>query len=71
VTIELWTLRGDRVCTLLSGASLAAGLHQDVAWDGRNGRGTTVVNGAYVAEIRVDYDDGSAEHLRRKVAVIR
>ncbi len=71
VTLELWTLRGDRVCTLLSGAPLAAGLHQDVTWDGRNGHGGTVVNGAYVAEIRVDYDDGTGERIRRKVAVVR
>jgi hypothetical protein len=71
VTIELWTLRGDRVRTLVSGVTLGAGLHQDIDWDGRNGRGDTVVSGAYVAEIRAAYDDGSEEHERRKVAVVR
>jgi hypothetical protein len=71
VTLELWTLRGDRVRTLLSGTSLEAGLHQEIGWDGKNGRGDTVVNGAYVAEIRATYDDGSEERERRKVAVVR
>jgi len=71
VTLELWTLRGDRVRTLLSGSSLGAGLHQEIGWDGKNGRGDTVVSGAYVAEIRATYDDGSEERERRKVAVVR
>ncbi|HUK64711.1 MAG TPA: hypothetical protein VLV15_15325, partial [Dongiaceae bacterium] len=71
VTLALWTVRGDKVKTLLAEAPLAAGLHQDVSWDGRNQHGDVVTNGAYIAELRVVYDDGSSERELRKVAVVR
>jgi len=71
VTLHLWTARGERVRTLLEAASLPAGLYQDETWDGRNGRGETVVNGVYIAELSVDFADGSHERLLRKVAVVR
>ncbi|TMQ70222.1 MAG: DUF11 domain-containing protein, partial [Candidatus Eisenbacteria bacterium] len=71
VRLDLWTTRGDRVRTLLDDVPMARGLHQDVTWDGRNERGTVVVNGAYLAEIRVRYQDGSTERMLRKVAVVR
>jgi hypothetical protein len=71
VTLRLWTARGERVRTLLDAASLPAGLCQDETWDGRNGSGDTVVNGVYVAELSVDFADGSHERILRKVAVVR
>ena len=71
VTLTLWTVRGDRVKRVLDRTPLAAGLHQDTAWDGRNERGEVVTNGAYIAEIDVVYDDGGSDRERRKVAVVR
>jgi len=71
VTLKLWTARGKAVRTLLDAAALPAGLHQDRAWDGRNGRGETVTNGVYLAEIAVTYDDGTTARSLRKVAVVR
>lgn len=71
VDLRLYTPRGELVRTLLDGAALPAGLYQDVTWDGRNGRGDTVRNGVYVAELSVRADDGSSARLRRKVAVVR
>ncbi len=71
VKLRILTVRGEEVATLLDDASLAAGLHQDRTWDGRNGRGDAVVNGVYVAELDVRYADGAAERERRKVAVVR
>jgi hypothetical protein len=71
VTLKLWTARGDAVRTLVEGLALPAGLHQDVAWDGRNGRGDTVLNGIYLAELSVDYEDGASARAVRKVAVVR
>jgi hypothetical protein len=50
---------------------MPAGLHQETTWDGRNERGDVVVNGAYIAELRVAFDDGQSERLLRKVAVVR
>ncbi|GJM45190.1 MAG: hypothetical protein DHS20C21_20320 [Gemmatimonadota bacterium] len=71
VSLKVYTLRGEPVRTLLNGASLGAGLHQDTTWDGRNGRGTVVLNGVYLAEISVKFDDGSGDRIVRKVAVVR
>jgi hypothetical protein len=71
VTLRIWTARGERVATLLDGASRGQGLHQDDAWDGRNGHGDVVQNGVYVAEILVHLDGGESRRLLRKVAVVR
>ena len=60
VSLRIWTARGDPVVTLLDDHGLAAGLHQDLAWDGRNGRGTPVRNGVYLAELRVEFAAAAA-----------
>jgi hypothetical protein len=70
VTLEIWTGRGERVAVLLDRADRAPGLHQDDLWDGRNGTGAMVQNGAYVALLTVELPDRT-ERLRRKVAVVR
>jgi len=71
VSLRIWTPRGEPVVTLLQDRSMNDGLHQDLTWDGRNGRGDPVRNGVYLAELTVDYDDGSQARLLRKVAVVR
>ena len=71
VSLKVWTLRGEIVRSVLENAPLAAGLHQEASWDGRNGRGDVVRNGVYLAEIAVAYVDGTSETLRRRVAVVR
>ena len=71
VTLRIWTARGERVVTVLEAVSRGQGLHQDDAWDGRNGRGDVVTNGVYVAEMVVQLDAGGSRRLLRKVAVVR
>ena len=71
VSLRILTPRGVRVATLLDGVSRGPGLHQDDRWNGRNGTGSVVLNGIYVAELAVSYDDGSSERHVRKVAVVR
>ncbi len=71
VSLRILTARGEGVVTLVDRRSLAAGLHQDLSWDGRNGRDQTVHNGVYVAELLVRFADGQQERLVRKVAVVR
>jgi hypothetical protein len=46
-------------------------MNQSDAWDGRNGSGEVVRNGVYVAELSVDYGNGSRDRVLRKVAVVR
>ncbi len=71
VTLCIWTPRGETVTTLLSNKPMAAGLVQDLVWDGRNGGGQAVRNGVYLAELKVQYQGGGSERLLRKVAVVR
>ncbi len=71
ITLRVLDARGDVVVTLADGAARPAGLAQQDHWDGRNGRGDVVVNGVYVAELTVRYDDGGGEHAWRKVMVVR
>jgi len=71
VTLRIRTARGESVTTIRSDESRGAGLYQDDVWDGRNGRGVAVVNGVYIAELIVRYQDGQSERLLRKVAVVR
>jgi hypothetical protein len=71
VTLRIWTLRGDAVTTLIRDGARPAGLHQEDVWNGRNGSGDTVLNGVYLAELVVTFDDGQSKRLLRKVAVVR
>jgi hypothetical protein len=69
-TLKLYTVTGRLVSTLLDNSRRAAGLHQDVTWNGRNGKGNLVINGVYylVLETRVG---SSVKTMKRKVAVVR
>ncbi|NNE44244.1 MAG: hypothetical protein HKN12_08535, partial [Gemmatimonadetes bacterium] len=71
VTLKVYTARGEEVRQLMQDQPLSAGLHQSTAWDGRNGIGESVVNGVYLAVIRVDFATGGSESYFRKVAVVR
>ena len=71
VTLRIWTLRGDAVATVIKDGVRPAGLHQEDGWDGRNGSGDTVLNGVYLAELVVAFEDGQSKRLLRKVAVVR
>ena len=71
MTLRIFTPRGERVVTLLEQVTRGQGLHQDDAWDGRNGHGEVVANGVYVAEMLVELDGGASRRLLRKVAVVR
>ena len=71
VTLKIYTPAGDGVATLLLDAARLAGMNQSDLWDGRNGNGSVVRNGVYIAELSVAFADGSRERVRRKVAVVR
>ena len=71
VTLRISTPGGDGVRTLLLDAARPAGVNQSDLWDGRNGNGSVVRNGVYIAELTVTFSDGSRERVRRKVAVVR
>jgi hypothetical protein len=71
VTLRILTPRGEPVTTLLDNEPRDAGLHQNLLWSGKNERDRTVLNGVYVAELRVHLADGTQERILRKVAVVR
>ena len=69
VTVDLFTIDGQRVITLVDGVLLAAGLHDWLSWNGTNGDGSVVRNGIYL--LRVDVDGPKGGRYLRKVAVAR
>ena len=71
VTLRVMTPHGETVATLLDQAVRDAGLHQQDVWSGLNGRGDVVRNGVYLAEITVEFADGTRQRELRKVAVVR
>jgi hypothetical protein len=71
VTLRIFTPGGEGVRMLVADGARPAGMNESDLWDGRNGRGTVVRNGVYIAELTVAYADGSSDHVRRKVAVVR
>jgi hypothetical protein len=71
VTLRIVTPNGEGVATLLQNAARPAGMNQIDLWDGRNGTGRVVRNGAYIAELTVAFDSGGRDRVLRKVAVVR
>jgi hypothetical protein len=71
VTLRIVTPGGEGVATLLDNAARPAGMNQSDLWDGRNGTGHVVRNGAYIAELTVAFDGGGRDRIIRKVAVVR
>ncbi|HXF59233.1 MAG TPA: hypothetical protein VN539_05375, partial [Candidatus Saccharimonadales bacterium] len=71
VTLRILTPGGDGVATLVDDGARPAGMNQSDLWNGRNGKGSVVRNGVYIAELAVTYADGSRDQARRKVAVVR
>jgi hypothetical protein len=72
VWLSIYSGFGRRIVTLENGASRMGGrVIDDIAWDGRDGSGSTMQNGTYFARLSVRYEDGGAEEAVRKVAVLR
>jgi uncharacterized repeat protein (TIGR01451 family) len=71
VTLRILTPYWETVRTLVDAENRGDGLVQVDPWDGRNGRGSAVQNGVYLAELMVRFDDGTSERILRKVAVVR
>jgi hypothetical protein len=71
VSIELFTITGERVAVIADDAFRAAGTHSSDTWRGSNDAGLTVLPGTYFCRIIAQYTDGRTEEFRRKVAVVR
>ncbi len=71
VDLRIMTPHGELVATILQNEVRPAGLYQSDVWPGLNGNGVPVHNGVYLAELVVQYSDGSRERILRKVAVVR
>ncbi len=70
VTLKIFTMDGRCVATLLDNQPRSRGLHQDVVWDGRNGRGEKVINGVYFLVIRERIDNREYQ-FKRKISLVR
>jgi hypothetical protein len=68
--IRVFTITGEPVRTIAENELLAAGLHQEFSWDGRNGSGNTVLSGVYYLVLKISAGAGDYT-LKRKVALVQ
>ncbi len=71
INLRILTPHGELVKTILQNEIRSAGFYQNDQWQGFNGNGIAVHNGVFLAELTVQYNDGSKERILRKVAVVR
>jgi hypothetical protein len=71
VDIEIFTITGEAVTTVVQGTFKEAGSHQEDIWSGYNDISRPVVPGTYFCRIRARYDSGAADELKIKIAVLR
>ncbi|RMF58628.1 MAG: hypothetical protein D6748_08220, partial [Calditrichaeota bacterium] len=71
--LRIYTLLGELVWSSGVISNLARGSHtgNELLWDGRNGEGRHVVNGVYVAVLRLNYKNGQSEVFKTKVVYIK
>jgi len=70
VSLEIFTLTGESVYSedIVSGqAGATPGQRNEVLWDGRNARGDVVLNGVYIAVLKLS----SGTEAMRKIAVVK
>lgn len=69
--LRIFTLTGRLVWSSVVNG-LPAGLHTSaLEWDGRNSQGDRVVNGVYVAVLKVTYSNGGSATFQTKVVYIK
>jgi hypothetical protein len=73
VTLRIFTLSGDLVLLRTYERGQPGGLAglNEVAWDGRNGKGQVVASGGYIALIEAQGSGETLHVIRRKIAVVR
>jgi hypothetical protein len=71
VDIEVFTITGELVRTIVSSARRSAGAYDKDTWAGLNDSGITVIPGTYYCRITARYTSGRVEDVKRKVAVVR
>jgi hypothetical protein len=72
VTIEVFTISGNRVKTVADKVLKTAGAHDEDAWDTKNEQGREVLSGVYLCVINVkDKLTGRTTRLTKKLAVLR
>ena len=71
VSLSIYTLLG-RLVWSTEAQNLPSGLHdRTISWNGLNGMGDRVVNGVYIAVLKIRYNTGSTKTLQTKVAYIK
>ena len=73
VTLRIFTPTGDLVLRKVfdrAGVGGTAGLNEFV-WDGKNGNGSFVASGGYLALIEAEGTGETLHVMRRKIAVVR
>ncbi len=72
ISAEVFSQTGEKVIVLADRKYVDGGrvYENALSWDGKNGRGMTVVNGVYIIKVKIQYSDGSgSKQTLYKVAV--
>ena len=71
VELRIFTLLGELVWSAEE-TGLPPGLYDGlIKWDGYNNVGNLVLNGVYIAVLKVNYTSGGSKTFKRKVAFIK
>ena len=71
MTIEIYSITGELVTTVIDEQVKSAGPHQEETWAGENYASREVIAGTYICQITAEYGSGETERFRRKLVVIR
>ncbi len=72
VSIDIFTINGNHVRTVLDKALKPAGQHTEDVWDAKNESGMDVLSGVYLCVMKVkDKVTGGTTRLEKKLAVLR
>lgn len=70
VTVNVFNIQGQKVCTPYRGQSIDVGLHDNLIWDGKDQNGNIVANGLYYILIDATTDTDKFKQIL-KVQVVR
>lgn len=72
VSIDIFTISGSHVKSVLNKVLKPAGLHNEDVWDSKNESGKEVLSGVYLCVLKVkDKQTGVTTRLTKKLAVLR
>jgi len=68
IQIRIFTITGQLVRTI-DRPNLSSGMHTGITWDGRNDRGSIVLNGVYLCQLQIQEKEGARRSLKYMIKI--